>query len=68
MNLELNLNLAVDDFVMAICRNTDEEIIEAILAVDLRMADVGFTVELLKRLKKSLLADLHEEEIEQLLR
>lgn len=67
MNLELTLNLSVDDFVMAICRNTNKEIIDAILAIDLRLADVGFTVELIKRLKKSLLSDLDKEEIEQFL-
>ena len=56
----LNITITTDDLARNIRR---DEALEVILAIDLRIAEEDFTIELLKRLVKSMESDMSREEL-----
>jgi hypothetical protein len=61
LRLPLQILVNVEDISDAFAALPNEEALAVILRLDLRVADVGFTEELVKALLKSLKGDLREE-------
>jgi hypothetical protein len=65
MSFEISLPVKIDANQIAgsVCTRRDrDEVLDFILAIDLAIADVGFTEQLIKRLCASIKGDLGEEE------
>jgi recombinational DNA repair protein RecR len=60
----LNITITTDDLARNIGRG---EALEVILAIDSRIAEEDFTIELLKRLTKSMVSDMSREELAEVL-
>lgn len=60
----LNITITTDDLARNIGR---DEALEVILAIDSRIAEEDFTIELLRRLAKSMESDMSREELAEVL-
>lgn len=63
-SFELRLTTTVSelDFQDAIIRSDRDDALEAVLAIDLAIADIDFTEALIRRLAKSIRGDMSKEE------
>lgn len=55
--MRVDVSISYDDVTQGLCSMNNEALVALILKVDLNMAEVGFTEELVKGLIKSLKAD-----------
>lgn len=55
--LRIEVPISYDDVSQGLCGMVTEELVKLILQVDLQMAEVGFTEDLVRGLVKSLKAD-----------
>lgn len=62
--MRVDVSISYDDVAHGLCGMTNEALVALILAVDLRMAEVGFTEDLVKGLVKSLKADRADVDID----
>lgn len=68
INISLDLEKDKEEIVEMFSDSIYDEIIDFVLALDLKIADVGFTEKLIKALAKSLESDLSKEDIKELLK
>lgn len=68
MILQLDTTTDADELISALMSNSKNELIQFIVELDIRVAEVDFTIELVKSLLKSLETDLTKKEIKELLK